>query len=85
MGQVGGKIRVNQLERELFEQARRELGDILDEKAPALKREASLPSAGRTIIMHGPVTIQRLVIIRRERRAATVAPLRSETEEVAWH
>ena len=72
---------MNQLQKELFEEARRELDEILSEKDQQPRHESS--GNGHTFVLYGPVSIQRLVLTacKRERREAR--PLRSEDHEVA--
>jgi len=69
---------VNQLQKELFDEARRELDEILDEKGFQPKHEVK--GDGQTIVLYGPVSIQRLVLTAGK---IYERPLRSEDHELA--
>lgn len=73
---------MNQLQRELFEQARRELEEVLNAREAAPRQAVDPKSEGQTIVLHGPVSIQRLVLSANQQQSRTVAPLRSENHEL---
>ena len=70
---------MNQLQRELFEEARRELDEILSRKRPSPQPGAR--GDDQTIVLYGPVSIQRLVVTVCKRNRET-KPLRSENHEL---
>ena len=72
---------MNHLQKELFEEARRELDEILDEKGHQPRHEAR--GDGQTFVLYGPVSIQRVVLTACNRKVVEERPLRSEDHEVA--
>lgn len=85
MGKNWGTSRVDQLKRELFEEARRELDEILAEKEIAPKQKSRPPPEAHGVVLYGPVTIQRMILRQYQQRTRDDAPLRSENYDLAWH